>query len=813
MRITRLTWTAALLLFATSAIAQTPVPPFPMQPPAATDVAQTPAAPGVIGGTADFGGLFTTTDGDAARFERYRDTRDGVYSNFTLHRAGTASLFDAAAYHVGYRDQRYSASVAAKRLTASFTFTGLPLNYSYLTTTPFTINGSVLTLDDAAQRAVQGATTSTTDGTAVGVPCAPGAPPASCSNPTQAAQAKANRSIYNSLAVPIDMRVTRNNAQVTADYAATRAVDIDGSFLSSFRKGEQPWGASFAFNNAVDVPQPIDQRTNDVKLGASWRNDRASVRVGWDGSYFHNAFQSLTFDNPNFLTDFNNGLAPPNGPYDPSGYSNGNGAAHGREALAPSNNMSVVSTTALYKIAAHTTVNGTLQLTQQNQDAALIPWTSNPLILDNPAVIAEFPHLAQLPRSTAEASAKGLNALVNLSARPYRRVNLTVRYRYNKRDVQTPIFDATQYVRFDANPSEDEAGFSPQFDNSRATFDASASFTPAGWGTIRLGYGHEQIHREGRGFADVGEHTFRASYDAYSNRYVTIRTSLDVGRRRGDGFVDAASGSEDTDVAVGAGGTQPTLRYYDEADRNRTRGTVIATVMPRDTLDFFVQFSGGKDTFLPDNFAPVSRPGELFGLQDQSVSTLTLGLNLHPTDAIALGASYGRERFGSFQRSRNASPPPDPTWTDPSRDWTLDNSDGVNTVNAYVDLNRVFRNTDIRFAYDHSDSDNSFVHGGPRIDSLTAAGQFIPLPNVTNSWHRATADVQYFFNPRTGVALGYYFEKLAVTDYDTIDSNGPVAFAGATGVPRIDWLGELMTGYGNRPYTGSTVFVRLLYRF
>src|SRR3954471_16655858 len=81
MRITRLTWTAALLLFATSAIAQTPVPPFPMQPPAATDVAQTLAAPGVIGGTADFGGLFTTTDGDAARFERYRDTRDGVYSN------------------------------------------------------------------------------------------------------------------------------------------------------------------------------------------------------------------------------------------------------------------------------------------------------------------------------------------------------------------------------------------------------------------------------------------------------------------------------------------------------------------------------------------------------------------------------------------------------------------------------------------------------------------------------------------------------------------------------------------------------------
>ena len=45
----------------------------------------------------------------------------------------------------------------------------------------------------------------------------------------------------------------------------------------------------------------------------------------------------LTWDNPIRATDFNNGLLPPNGPYDPSGYSNGNGPAQGRMALAPSN--------------------------------------------------------------------------------------------------------------------------------------------------------------------------------------------------------------------------------------------------------------------------------------------------------------------------------------------------------------------------------------------------------------------------------------------------------------------------------------------
>jgi len=532
-------------------------------------------------------------------------------------------------------------------------------------------------------------------------------------------------------------------------------------------------------------------------------------RVGWDGSWFTNQNTSMVWDNPSFITDYTNGLLPPNGPYDPSGYSNGNGPAQGRMALAPNNTMNVVSGTGLYKLPGRTTLNGTIQLSEQNQNETLIPWTINSVINNSAAVRGAFPHLAQLPRATAEAKATGVNALINLSARPYRRVNVAVRYRYNKRDVQTPEFDATEYVRFDAVPEENPEGFSPQFDNSRHLLDANVAFTPTGWGTVRVGYGHEAVERHGRGFADVGEHIFRLSYDAYSNRFVTVRASFDAGRRRGQGFVEAESGNDE----VGPGGTQPTLRYYDEADRNRKRGSVIVTVMPNDTVDLFVQASGGTDTFLADNSAPVSRPGELFGLQQQSVGSWNFGANFHPTEAVSGGVSYGRDTFGSFQLSRNANPPPDPTWTDPARNWTLDNDDRINNFNAYVDLMRAVQKTDIRVSYDYSDSDNSFVHGGPRIAALTALNQFIPLPNVTNNWQRAAVDVQYFLTGRAGIGVGWYLEKLDVVDFNTVDTNGPVGFAAPTGVPRIDWLGALMTGYGNRPYTGNTMYVRLLYRF
>jgi MtrB/PioB family decaheme-associated outer membrane protein len=730
-----------------------------------------------------------------------------VYSNLSVNRQTSSFVFNASALHPGYRDQRYAATLLTRRVNAAFDWVSLPLNYSYIVRTPFATSGSTLTLDDNAQRAVQGPTNATNDGTAVGVPCAPGAPPAACGNATQVAQALANRSIYDALASPFELRHLRDTANVSVNYAATRAIDVDARFTSSARDGQQPWGASFAFNTAVELPQPIDQRTNDLSLGASWANPRGMFRLGWDGSWFNNNIQSLTWDNPIRITDFNNGLPLPNGPFDPSGYSNGNGPAQGRQAMAPSNTMNVVSATGLYKLAGRTTLNGVVQLTSQTQDDDLIPWTINSVI-NTPAVFAAFPHLAQLPRPTAEAEAKGVNTLLSLSSRPVRAVNVTVRYRYNERDVQTPPFDATEYVRFDAVPEEIEEGISHQFDSSRHLLDTGVSFTPGGWGTVRVGYGHEAVERHGRGFSDVGEHIFRLSYDTFSSRYVTVRAGFDAQRRRGEGFVETG-----VDYELGPGGTQPTLRYYDEADRDRTRGSLLFTVFPRDTVDFYLQFAGGKDRYLADDSVPVERPGELFGLHESDVLSWNVGVNFHPTDVLTVGANYGRDRYSSLQLSRNANPPPDPTWTDPSRNWTLDNDDHINNFTAYADLVRAIRNTDIRFGYDYSDSNNSFVHGGPRIATLTTANQFIALPDVDNRWHRLTADVNYFFTARAGVGVGYYFETLDVEDFNTIDTNGPVGFTPATGTPRIDWLGALTLGYGNRPYTGHTTYVRLLYRF
>jgi MtrB/PioB family decaheme-associated outer membrane protein len=478
--------------------------------------------------------------------------------------------------------------------------------------------------------------------------------------------------------------------------------------------------------------------------------------------------------------------------------------------------MNVFSGMGLYKMPRRTSVNGTLQFTTQSQNEALIPWTINPVIA-NPTVYAAFPHLASLPRSTAEAEVKGVNALINLNSRPFRNTGFTVRYRYNDRDNQTPQFDATEYVRFDAVPEEIEEGLSQQYDTTRKTFDANASYSLTGWGAVRVGYGHDAWERRGRGFSNVNDNIVRVSFDTITSQYVTLRAGYEQSWRRGDGFIESGVDYE------GVGGTQPSLRYFDEADRNRRRASLTVSVTPIETVDFNVTYSGGKDKYPEDEFTPGR---DQFGLLDAETNAVTLDVNVMPRPQVALGAMYGYETFSSLQQSRNAAPQPSPEWFDPTRNWTLDNDEKVNTFTLYADLLKAIRQTDVHLSYDYMDSDNAFIHGGPRIQQLNTntpvtgsacptgvSDCFIPLPDVTTTWHRFTTDVKYFLKPNVAIGFAYWYEKLNADDFGTIDANGSVGFTPATGTVRVDYLGGLITGYSARPYTGSTTSIRLLYLF
>ncbi len=740
-----------------------------------------PAAPaaGAVTGVVDAGARGTSGSGDEARYDRYGDLRTGVFSHVVFGQADASRLWSFGADNVGYRNQEYRFRYVGGNSFIKASWDSTPLNYSNLTSTPWVEQApDVFTLDSAARGLVQNKAPGI-----VGVP-------------SSAAQL-ATPSIFRGLATPFEMRSRRDTASASVLMDATRNLGWTAALTTTHKGGNQPYGASFAFNNANELPITVDHRTNDVSAGLEYTREQGMMRLGWQASWFTNAVHELIWDNPLRQTDTT--------PFDASGYSNGNGPARGRMAMPPSNHMSAVSVSGLYKMPAHTTLNGVVSYTAMGQNDALIPWTINDAIA-NAGVYASYPGLARLPRATAEASVHGVNGLVTLTTRPNRVFGVTTRYRFNDHRNLTPAFDATNYVRFDATPSN-TGGVTEQFDIRQNTFDTTASINLKSRSTVRVGYTYDDFNRTGRAFSDMHDFTVRASLDHMSTSWLTVRLTADRTSRVGSGFSEASL--ED-------GGLQPGLRFYDEADRDRNRGTALVVVSPVSAVELTLSATAGKDVY--------KGAGHEFGLLDNSNRSINAGISFSPSERVSLGITAGREAFNSLQRSRNANPPGSDygSWTDPNRTWDLTNDEHVNVVDLFLDLTRLFKHLDLRADYTYSDSDNAFVHSGPRIDALStnailtagdarpcAAGLtscFEALPPVTNAWHRLSLDARHMFTARVGLGLGYWYERFDVQDFARVDLPG-------TTLPRIDYLGEVNTGYGNRPYRGSTVFTRLLYRF
>jgi MtrB/PioB family decaheme-associated outer membrane protein len=487
-------------------------------------------------GSVDAGVRVTSVDGDAARYQRYRDLRDGGFLEaFTYTRDKDTWIFDARADHVGYRDQRYQVGVERfGKVRAYFTWDQIPLFYSQDTRTPFTAeNPATLRIPDTFQQAVQTKT--------------------------------ATRYGLNDLATPFDLRSRRDIAVFGLVYSLRPDLDLTFKLTNTHRSGGQNWMASFGFSNAIEVEAPVDTRSTDVNAGMEWSNSRGLLRVAYDGSWFDNKNTALVWDNPIRITDINNATA----------YSTGDAASQGRLALWPNSTANTLSATGSLTLPAHSRVYGHLSGGSWNQNDTLLPHTIN-------TSIAPIP----LDRPTAEAEARLTSVVLGLVSRPARAWWFNLRYKYYDYDNRTPFFPVSDIVRFDGSPGTLTGDGPESFSFKRTFFDADASYTPSRFIALRAGYGREADERSFRVFEDTTEQTFRTSVDTTNLGMVTMRALFEHSKRTGSGL--------DEEVLDDIG-EQVSLRQFDISDRERNRFSGIVQVMPMNALAVSATAGVGHD--------------------------------------------------------------------------------------------------------------------------------------------------------------------------------------------------------------------------
>jgi MtrB/PioB family decaheme-associated outer membrane protein len=702
--------------------------------------AQTPDTTGAAGttGRIDFGVRGTSLTGDAARYERYRDLGDGLFlENIRLAQAGPTWWSDFTAEHVGRTDQRFR---------VNFTRPGQVRIWAMYDQIPMLFSRTTRTLYDD-------------DGFPAGL----------LIDDAIQEQVAADRDVlpglFDANARTFDLNTRRYTGVGGFEYLPTQAWTLRGTVQLTRRNGAIPYGGSFGHSQIAELPAPVEHRTTDVEGSAEYARDPVLVRAGVNASLFHNEVTELAFDNPLVASD------------------RVGASSVGRLSLAPSNSFVNVNGLVSVKMPYRSRLTAYAALGQLSDGGNwIMPQTINSALSPQP-----------LERAFVQGEARTSAANLSFITRPGRHVSVDLRYRLYDYDNQTPILHLGQRVAYDNTVNTTESHTEPQ-SVRRQNFTADLNLTPLSRASFGVGFTSQLEDRTFRIFDSTTEYGTRAWFDAIGHRFVNVRTKYEYSRRRTD--TSDASAEE----FLAEFGEQPGMRHFDIAERDRHRVTVLASVLPTDSLSLNVSLAAGKDDYIDSEF----------GLRDNRHRVVTAGFDVAPAERMSYGVSYSYEWYNALSRSRQANP--GAQFDDPSRNWATDGTDRVHSFIATFGAEQIADRFDLEFSYDFNRARATYEYITGAVPDRTLPEEVIidttlptptELPPTLSQLHRATADLVYAVNGRVSIGLSYWYEDYRVEDF-TLDADANVDLVRGSVV---------LLGYLYRPYTANTVWGRIIYRF
>jgi MtrB/PioB family decaheme-associated outer membrane protein len=491
-------------------------------------------------GTVDFGLRGTVANGDTARYERYRDLGVGAFAErVRVSREKNGWLFDAAADHVGRRDQRYRLDADRPgKITVWFLYDQIPMLLSRTTRTLYTgLGTSALSIDDGLQARVQ-------------------------LNPA------AIEPVFDQNSVDFETRTRRQIVEGGFKYLPTPELTVNGTIRHTNRQGDIAYGGSFGHSSLVELPAPTEHQLTDADAGAEFVRDPVLLRAGYVGSFFHNDVTSLVFDNPYRAIDSTSA------------------SSRGRLTLAPTNSYNGVSGMASVKLPRRSRASAYVS-------AGVLTDAGDPIV---PQTINSTLQTAPLDRTTVDGRARTTGVNLTFVSRPARHLDFTAGYRQYDYDNRTPEFALTERVSYDNAVTPLAAPvFTEPFGVKRHTADADLKLVQMRGGTAGVGFTRLAEERSHRIFESTTDNTIRVLFDTVGQSWLALRTKYEHAERRGTGI-------EQGEQELAAIGEQPGMRHYDIASRNRDRVTIQGSVTASSSIGINGSIAVGKDDFLESEF-------------------------------------------------------------------------------------------------------------------------------------------------------------------------------------------------------------------
>lgn len=392
----------------------------------------------------------------------------------------------------------------------------------------------------------------------------------------------------------VDLGYDWRTVALSGHYLAGSGFNFYGKLSWQEKEGTDLMGASF-LTQAVELPAPIDYVTTTFETGVRWSGQRASLQIGYTGSWFNDHTDSLDFANP----------YPPIVP----------GSVSGQLALPPSNDLQQVAASGDIHFPFPATLTFAGSVGRLSQDQAFLPLST----------LAGSPSLGV---GSLDGDLHLTHYSLGLSSRPFTRLYLRGTASYDGRDDHTPIITVPSYIVTDTFPEGPVTAL--RYGEDRARAEGTADFTVAHW--LRLGVGgqYQSIHyAPGQvvNWTDDGKGWGRVIVTPHPGVTLTLKAGADT--RRASSF----------DTLALPAGENPELLDYNIAPRDQQFYSLTGAWSISPAVTWSLEGFAANDNY----------PFSTLGLQSAHERRAATTVTYTPQEHLSLYVDAGYQTLDSAQ--------------------------------------------------------------------------------------------------------------------------------------------------------------------